>query len=298
MPEILVLGSLNLDIVLYMPRMPAAGETLATDGSATFCGGKGANQAVACARMGAPAAMIGRLGDDPGGQMLRTAIAAESVALDGVATTVGAATGTAVIVLTPDGQNRIFLVGGANTLLSPNDVAVHGARIDSAGLLVCQLEVPMETVAAAIARAVGQGVPVLLNPAPARDLPPFMLAQLDYLIPNETEASLLTGIAVSDPLSAERAAVHLRGQGVGCVVITLGAAGILIADAQGCRHMPAIPATVVDTTAAGDSFIGGFATGILEGLSTDDAARRGLRAAGLCVGRAGAQASLPYRREL
>ncbi len=298
MPEIVVLGSLNLDLVLRMPRMPMAGETLASDQSASLCGGKGANQAVACARMGAPVTMIGRVGDDPAGQMLRTAVGAESIAVDGVAITAGAATGIAVIILTPDGQNRILLAAGANALLSPGDVAAHGARLDAAGLLICQLEVPLETVAAAITRAADHGVPVLLNPAPARELPTALLAKVDYLIPNETEATLLTGIAVNDPLSARQAALVMLEWGVRQVIITLGGAGILIADGQGSRHLPAIPAKVVDTTAAGDSFIGGFATGIIEGLGIDDAAGLGLRAASLCVGRAGAQASLPYRREL
>jgi ribokinase len=298
MPEIVVLGSLNLDLVMRTPRLPIAGETLACDESASFCGGKGANQAVACARMGATVSMIGRVGADPAGQMLKAALRAEAIALDGVVTTDGAATGIAVIILTPDAQNRILLVGGANALLSPDDVAAHGARLDAAGLLICQLEVPLETVAAAIARAAGRGAPVLLNPAPARELPPTMLAQVDYLVPNESEATLLTGIAVNDAPSAASAAMVLRERGVKRVIVTLGAAGILIADGQGCRHMPAIPAQVVDTTAAGDSFIGGFATGIIEGMSIDDAAKLGLRAASLCVGRAGAQASLPYRREL
>jgi ribokinase len=298
MSEIVVLGSLNLDLVLHMPRMPDDGETLASDNSASFCGGKGANQAVACVRMGAAVAMIGRLGGDAPGQTLYNAVAAESIALEGVAVTQGAATGIAVIVLTPGGHNRILLAAGANALLTPADVAANGARIDAAGLLICQLEVPLDTVTAAIARAAGQGVPVLLNPAPARDLPPALLAQVDYLIPNESEAALLTGIAVADDRSAEAAGLALRAQGVKTVILTRGAAGISIADAQGCRHIPAVPANVVDTTAAGDSFIGGFAAGIIEGMDIDAAAHLGLRAASLCVGRAGAQASLPYRREL
>jgi ribokinase len=298
MSEIVVLGSLNLDLVLHMPRMPDDGETLASQSSASFCGGKGANQAVACARMGAAVAMIGRLGGDAPGQTLYNAVAAESIALEGVAVTQGAATGIAVIVLTPGGHNRILLAAGANALLSPADVAANGARIDAAGLLICQLEVPLDTVTAAIVRAAGQGVPVLLNPAPARDLPPTLLAQVDYLIPNESEAALLTGIAVADDRSAEEAALALRAQGVKTVILTRGAAGITIADAQGCRHIPALPANVVDTTAAGDSFIGGFAAGIIEGMDIDAAAHLGLRAASLCVGRAGAQASLPYRRDL
>jgi ribokinase len=156
----------------------------------------------------------------------------------------------------------------------------------------------LESVESAIALAAAQGVPVLLNPAPARALPDDLLARVDYLVPNESEASMLTGVEVRDEASAAVAAGLLLGRGVRCVVITLGASGILIADEHGHRRMPALPTTVIDTTAAGDSFIGGFATGVAEGLSVDDAARLGLSVARLCVSRAGAQASLPRRHEI
>lgn len=297
-PKILVLGSLNLDLVMHVPRVPEAGETLASDSSETFCGGKGANQAVACARMGAAVSMIGRVGDDPAGQMLRDALAEDGIALDGVITTEQTASGVAVILLTPDGQNRILLSAGANARVSADDVAAQSGKFDAARMLVCQLEIPLETVEAAAALAAKCSVPVLLNPAPARALPNSLLKRVDYLVPNESEASLLTGMKVHDVPTAIEAAQALRARGVRCVVITLGALGIVISDEQGSRHMPALPATVVDTTAAGDSFIGGFATGVAEGLGVDEAVRLGLSVARLCVGRAGAQASLPHRREL
>lgn len=296
--DLLVLGSLNLDLVLQMPRMPAAGETLASDDSATFCGGKGANQAVACARMGASVAMLGRIGDDPSGQMLRDALAAEGIDVGGVLVTESCSSGTAVILLTPDGQNRILLVAGANAALSGVDIAAQAGAFDAARVLVCQLEVPLETIEAGIAMAAARGIPVVLNPAPARALPDALLAQVDYLVPNEPETAALTGIDVVDDASAEAAATALQARGVGCVVLTRGASGITIADAQGVRHLPALPADVVDTTAAGDSFIGGFATGLAEGLDVDAAAKLGLQVARICVGRAGAQASLPRRDEL
>ena len=297
-PRIVVLGSLNLDLVFQMSRMPAAGETLASEASAIFCGGKGANQAVACARMGAAVSMIGRVGDDPAGDKLRGALAEEGIARDGVITTPGSLSGTAVIFLTPDGQNRIVIAGGANALLSPEDVAAHAAEFDGARLLVCQLEVPLETVQAAASLAAARRVPFLLNPAPAGALPNDLLRHATYLVPNESEASALTGIVVRDVASAKQAAGLLRERGVQCAIITLGALGIVIADEKGFRHMPAMPTTVVDTTAAGDSFIGGFAAGIAEGLSVDDAARLGLNVARVCVSRAGAQASLPRRDEI
>jgi ribokinase len=296
--KLLVLGSLNLDLVLHVPRMPAAGETLASDASATFCGGKGANQAVACARMGAVVSMIGRIGDDPAGAMLRTALTDEGINPAGVVVTEGVASGTAAILLTPDGQNRIILAAGANGRVSPKDVAAQATLFESARMLVCQLEVPLETVEAAAAYAATRSIPVLLNPAPARALPAELLAHIDYLVPNESEAAALTGIEVRDVASAKEAALLLRQRGVGVVVVTLGASGILIADDRGCRHMPALPTDVVDTTAAGDSFIGGFATGIAEGMDIDAAAQLGLRVARICVSRIGAQASLPRRGEL
>jgi ribokinase len=297
-PRILVLGSLNLDLVLEVERMPGAGETLTSRSSAVHCGGKGANQAVACARLGAEVAMIGRIGADAAGASLRDALAAEGIAPDGVAVTPDAASGTAVVMLTPDGQNRILLAPGANALLSADDVAAQAGRFRAADLLVCQLEVPIATVSAAIERAAAIGLPVLLNPAPAQPLPAALLARIDYLVPNETEAGLLTGIAVDGPARAAEAAALLRRQGARCVVVTLGAGGILIADQAGTRHRPALPAAVVDTTAAGDCFIGGFATGLGEGLDIEAAAAFGQRAARLCVGRPGAQASLPRRDEV
>ena len=217
--------------------------------------------------------------------------------MKGVATTEGSS-GFAVILLTPDGQNRILIAAGANALLSPDDVSRHAALFEQARLLVCQLEVPLETVEAAISLAASRDIPVLLNPAPARTLPAGLFRRIDYLIPNETEASLLTGTVVRDQASANEAAGLLIERGARNVIVTLGALGIVIADSRGYRHMPALPADVVDTTAAGDSFIGGFAAGISEGLSIDEAAQLGLRVARICVGRRGAQASLPHRHEL
>jgi ribokinase len=297
-PGILVVGSLNLDLVLHVARLPEAGETLASERSATFCGGKGANQAVACARMGATVTMIGCVGDDPAGAMLRGALLKDGIALDGIVTTRDAASGAALILLTPDGQNRIVLAAGANAQLRPGDVERHAGLFAHAGLLVCQLEVPLETVAAAVALARTRGVRVLLNPAPAISLPAELYPRIDILIPNELEARLLTGIDVCDAASAGQAAQVFLQRGVRAAIITLGAAGILIADAMGVRHRPALATNVVDTTAAGDSFIGGFASALAGGALIDDAAALGLRVASICVSRAGAQASLPYRDEV
>lgn len=297
-PAIVVVGSSNTDMMVRAPHLPLPGETIIGDELLISPGGKGANQAVACARMGSKVAMIGRLGDDPSASMLRGSLVAEGIDDSGVIETKGTASGTAVILLTPDGQNRIMLIGGANAAVSASDIETQAGAFDGAKLLVCQLEVPMDAVTAGIERARSHGIPVLLNPAPARPLPPELVAQVDYLIPNESEATLLTGITVQGVDSALTAAQALREQGAKTVIVTLGAGGILILDARGHRHLPALPAEVVDTTAAGDSFIGGFSAGIVEGMTVDAAASLGLKAAQICVGRAGAQASLPYRKEI
>ena len=296
--KIVVVGSLNLDFVLRVSRMPAPGETMAAESSATFSGGKGANQAVACARMGAKVAMVGRLGADPAGDMLRGALVAEGIDAAGVQPTPDVASGAAAILLTPDGQNRIIIAAGANGRVTPADVMAQSAAFDGADLLVCQLEVPMETVAAAIAAAETRGIKVLLNPAPAQALPADLIPRIDYMVVNESEATLLTAIEVTDSTSAIAAAAALRSQGARTVIVTLGAGGVLYADDCGATHLKALPATVVDTTAAGDSFIGGLAAGLTEGMALADAVVLGLSAARICVGREGAQASLPRRSEI
>jgi ribokinase len=296
--KIVVVGSLNLDFVLRVSRMPAPGETMAAESSATFSGGKGANQAVACARMGARVAMVGRLGADPAGDMLRSALIAEGIDAEGVLATPESASGAAAILLTPDGQNRIIIAAGANGRVTPADVAAQSAAFEGAGLLVCQLEVPMETVAAAISAAHARGIKVLLNPAPAQALPDHLIPKIDYMVVNETEATMLTGIEVTDPTSATTAAAELRRQGARTVIVTLGAGGVLYGGDFGATHLNALPAKVVDTTAAGDSFIGGFAAGLTEGMALSDAVMLGLSAARICVGREGAQASLPRRSEI
>jgi ribokinase len=297
-PKILILGSIYCDIFLHVSHAPAAGETLTSTGSATYCGGKGANQAVACARLGADVAFLCRVGDDPASTMIRAAMTVEGIAEDLILPTPETPSGTAIVILTPDGQNRIILIGGANAAISPADVAAHEAAFAGAALMVCQMEIPLDTAAAGIAMAGAHGVKVVLNPAPAVKLPREILGQVDYLIPNESEAAILTGIDVHDVPSATAAALWLRGQGARNVIVTLGGAGILIADEAGCRHMPALPANVVDTTGAGDSFTGGFVTGLGEGLGIDEAAMLGLRVARICVSRNGAQASLPRRDEI
>jgi ribokinase len=295
---IVVVGSLNMDLVMRTPRVPVGGETLNGHDFATLPGGKGANQAVACARLGAHVAMIGRVGDDGFGRTLRDGLIADGIDVGGIKPTSATSTGVAMILVEDIGQNRIVLAAGANGALTPADIDAAAATIAGAAMLVVQLEVPMPVVQRAIAVARASGIPVLLNPAPAAPLPDDIWPQIDILVPNESEAALLAGVPVTDVASAFAAARIFRQRGAGCVLITLGKQGVAVVDDAGERHFPAQVVVAVDTTAAGDTFIGGLAAGLVEGLTLDAAVAIGQRASALCVTRHGAQPSIPYRREL
>jgi ribokinase len=296
--SLVVVGSLNMDLVLRVARAPDAGETLTGRDFRVMPGGKGANQAVACARLGGMVTLVGRVGADAFGSELRHVLAADGILLDHVSTDQRAATGVAMILVDDAAQNRIVLAPGANATLAADHIDAAAACIERASLVILQLEVPMATVDHAIGLAKRAGRPVLLNPAPAQPLPGTLWPAIDYLIPNESEAAVLTGIRVDDPRSAAEAAQLLRARGVGHVLVTLGAQGVLIVDADGERHLPAQVVAAVDTTAAGDTFIGGLAAGLLEGMPLDEAARLGQRAAAWCVARIGAQPSIPFRTDL
>jgi ribokinase len=295
---VVVVGSLNMDLVMRVPRVPVGGETLNGHEFRTLPGGKGANQAVACARLGAQVCMIGQVGDDGFGHTLRDGLSADGIDVSGVALTAGMDTGVAMILVEDVGQNRIVLAAGANGALSEVDIDAHCAVIQNAAMLVVQLEIPMPAVQHAIAIAYAAGVPVLLNPAPAALLPEVIWSQVAIFVPNETEASMLAGMPVSDTASAYEAARIFRQRGVACVLVTLGKQGVAIVDDSGERHLPAQIVKAVDTTAAGDTFIGGLTAGLAEGLSLDAAVSLGQRASALCVTRLGAQPSIPYRWEL
>lgn len=295
---IIVVGSLNMDLVVRTPRVPVGGETLNGHGFSTLPGGKGANQAVACARLGGKVGMIGQVGTDGFGDTLREGLSADGIDVIGVRRTSSVGTGVAMILVEDIGQNRIVLAAGANGALTPDDIDAQSAVIKGAALLVVQLEVPMAVVRHAIAIAHAAGVPVLLNPAPAITLPDEIWPQVDILVPNESEASLLSGIEVSDAASAFAAAREFRQRGVACVLVTLGVQGVAIVDDAGERQLPAQVVKAVDTTAAGDTFIGGLTAGLLEGMTLDQAVTLGQKASALCVTRHGAQPSIPYRHEI
>jgi ribokinase len=296
--RIAVVGSVNMDLVVRTSRMPLLGETLTGSDFHTIAGGKGANQAVAAARLGADVSLIGCIGNDRFGAEMRAALAAEGIELTQLCTCENAATGVAVIMVDAASQNSIVLAPGANALLAPRHIDQAVGAIEHAELLICQLETPLAAVERAVEIAQAHGTPVVLNPAPAQALPAELLAQVDYLIPNETEAALLTGVEIRNIDSAEIAAGELCRLGAKTVLITLGAQGVLIADAAGMRLFAAPTVKAVDTTAAGDTFVGAFAVGLAEGLAVADAIRFGQRAAAISVTRFGAQTSIPYRQEL
>ncbi|ROL75593.1 ribokinase [Pseudomonas vranovensis] len=297
--NVVVVGSLNMDLVTRAQRLPRGGETLVGESFVTVPGGKGANQAVAAARLGAQVAMVGCVGDDAYGQQLRQALADEQIDCQAVSIAAGVSSGVALIVVDAASQNAIVIVAGGNGQLLPESVQRFDALLQNAEVIICQLEVPMATVAYTLERGRALGKTVILNPAPASGpLPAEWFAHIDYLIPNESEAEALSGLPVNDLDSAKAAATRLLAMGVGKVIVTLGAQGALFADGQGFRHFPAPVVQPVDTTAAGDTFVGGFAAALARGEEQGVAIALGQRAAALSVTRAGAQPSIPHLSEL
>lgn len=291
--NVVVIGSLNMDLVTRAPRLPKGGETLIGHSFATVSGGKGANQAVAAARLGARVAMVGCVGNDDYGVQLREALLAEQIDCQAVST-VEDSSGVALIVVDDNSQNAIVIVAGANGAMTPAVIDRFDAVLQAADVIICQLEIPDATVGHALKRARALGKTVILNPAPASlPLPADWFAAIDYLIPNESEASALSGLPVDSLQSAESAASQLIAMGAGKVIITLGAQGSLFANGKGFEHFPAPKVQAVDTTAAGDTFVGGFAAALASGKSEAEAIRYGQVAAALSVTRAGAQPSIP-----
>lgn len=296
-PQIAVVGSLNMDIVVRVPRAPEAGETLLAHELFTTPGGKGANQAVACARLGARVAMVGCVGRDDFGQQLREVLRADGVDTSHVRIA-GSTSGVAVILVDDAAENRIVIVPGANAAISTDDVHAAHALLESAAMTVLQLEIPVDVVVAAAALANAAGRKVLFNPAPMRELPDPLWPLVDILVLNETEAAALTGRPVDSIAAAEVVSSELRQRGPTTVILTLGAEGAVLADPSGCRHVAAVKVAAVDTTAAGDTFIGAFAAATVAGLPAGEAVDYAVRAAALCVTRLGAQVSIPFQREL
>lgn len=295
MANVVVVGSLNADLVVKSPRFPQPGETISGEDLQIIPGGKGANQAVAAARQGVKTSMIGRVGSDSFGPFLLENLKSNQVDTSHVLQT-DSATGTAIIVVDANGQNSIVLSPGANGKVTPADV--DSASFADFGLLLLQLEIPTPTVLRAAQRAHEHGLQVILNPAPAKPLPHELLANVDILIPNESELSLLTGLPVNDVSSAEMAAKEILKQGVQTVIVTLGSKGALLVTASQVTHVNTYKVDVIDTTAAGDAFIGGFASAMLSGKSLEDSVRYGCACGALATTKFGAQPSLPTKTEV
>ncbi|HET9912398.1 MAG TPA: ribokinase [Anaerolineales bacterium] len=306
MPDILVVGSMNADLVIRAPRFPQPGETISGEDLQIIPGGKGANQAIAAARQGASVAMVGRVGNDNFGLELINNLKRNNVDASHVQVDSETATGTAIIIVDTNGQNSIILSPGGNGKMSPADL--DNVSFSDHRLLLLQLEIPSEAVFSAAQRAKEGGLRVLLNPAPACSLPDELISLSDFILPNETELSLLTNQPVNDLASAGKAARNLIERGAQNVIVTLGANGALIVSGKQVTHVNTYQVDVVDTTAAGDAFIGGFAAKLLESdgspssmqeqaLALQNAVRYGCACGALAVTKFGAQPSLPTREE-
>ncbi len=297
-PNITVVGSINMDLVFRTPRMPAVGETVSGYKFTTIEGGKGANQAVAAARQDASTSLIACVGNDAYGQQLLNHLQADGINIDYISTLNDIATGVAGIFVNDQGHNSIVIAPGANAQLTAEHILAASDAIKKADLLICQCETPLTTIAAAIQIAFEHNVTVIFNPAPAIAVPYDLLSKVGYLILNEIEAGQLTGIHVSDLSSARSAAHHLIACGVPCVLLTMGEHGVYFAhhEQANSQHLPAIKVQVVDTTAAGDTFVGSFAAAIGRGLSIIDAINVAQHSAALAVTKLGAQSSIPHRK--
>ena len=293
-PTIAVVGSLNLDLVLQVATAPGPGETVLAQALHLVPGGKGGNQAVACARQGARVHLFGRVGGDAYGHTLRTSLAQDGIDHSGVQTDPTETTGVAAITVEATGQNRIVVVPGANGRFELDTQAL-GAVLAQAHSLVLQFETPLTQVMAAAQQAFAAGCRVLLNPSPIQRLPEGLWPLVHTLVVNEVEAAALAGTAVETVADAAMAAQTLRGLGPAQVVVTLGAAGAVAADTLGSTHHPGMAVKAVDTTAAGDTFLGALAVALARGEPLNAAVRDGIRAAALCVTQAGAQPSIPTR---
>lgn len=296
--HITVVGSLNMDLIVRAPRIPQPGETIIGSGFHVAPGGKGANQAVAAARLGARVSLVGRVGQDSFGTDLLANLREASVDHTYVVQDPDAASGVALIEVDDAGQNSIIVASGANMRLSPADVEAAEAVIAGADILLLQLESPLETVTRAAQLARAHQVTVILNPAPAQPLPVELLSAVNILLPNESETAILTGLPVGDQSEIEAAGARLRDLGIETLILTLGERGAMRVTAGGSQLFPTFQVTPVDTTAAGDAFVGGLAVALAEGLSLPEAIRWGNAAGALATTRLGAQPSLPTRQTL
>lgn len=298
MRQLTVLGSVNADHVLKVSSFPRPGETLHGQGYAVIAGGKGANQAVAAARLGANVNFIASVGDDSFGIHIRQDFEKDGINIEGVMIEENTPTGIAMIQVSATGENSICISAEANAHLTPQRIAPHISKIENADMLLLQLEVPIATIEKAAEIANKSGTTVVLNPAPAIPLSDQLLALVDIITPNETEAEVLTGIKVFDDQSAQLAANVLHKKGIKTVLITLGSKGVWLSKEGEGSQIKGYKVDAVDTTAAGDTFNGAFLTALLEDKPLHDAIQFAHAAAALTVTSEGAQSSIPYRKEV
>ncbi|MBN9617957.1 MAG: ribokinase [Acidobacteriales bacterium 59-55] len=297
---VVVVGSINIDLVANTEKIPIEGETVLGKSFRIHPGGKGANQAVAVARLGYPVRMVGRLGDDSFGAQLKANLKSAGVDVAGVAVSPGTS-GIAMIVVAEKGENSIVITPGANALLTPQDLDANIEIIRSASIVLTQLEIPIETVRHLAEICSREEVPLILDPAPAKELPLDLLKNIEWFTPNETEAAFFIGRSngVANTLDPVPMAQRLLRNGMRGVVLKLGSRGAYLASATGqTAFLDPFPAGAIDTTAAGDAFNGAFAVGLMLKMGPVEAARFATAAAAISVTRAGAQPSMPGMEEV
>jgi ribokinase len=298
MSRVVVLGSLNMDLVVSLSRLPRSGETVIGDRLQRFPGGKGANQAVAAARLGAEVAMVGRVGKDSFGEELLSSLRTDGVAVDGVERDANEPTGAALILVEKGGENMIAVARGAGGVVGDADVARATTKLRELDVLLLQLEIPLAAVASAARRAKAAGAWVILNAAPAAALEASLLRQVDVLVVNELEAEPILGRPAADSQEAEEAARIAVERGARSAVVTLGAAGAVLADGNAIHRMKALRVDAVDATGAGDAFVGALAAALAAGAALVEAAELAGAAGAAAVTKPGAQASLPRPEDL
>ena len=299
MGKILVIGSLNIDMVMKVDHMPTAGETILCDGMKLVAGGKGANQACAAGRLGTDVTMLGAIGNDSHGEMQRDSLQRSGVDVSGLITKERVSTGTAFITVNKEGNNSIVVVQGANAQFTPEDIEAHRDLLEECEIVILQLEIPMDTVLYAVKLARTLGKTVILDPAPVPEHFPEELYQyVDIIKPNESELSRLTGIADAQN-HLEEAVQIVKDHGVKNVLVTLGGDGVYLdTENESPVHIPAKKVKVVDTTAAGDSFTAALAAMLLEGKTLKEAAEFANQVSAIVVTREGAQDSIPTLQEV
>jgi ribokinase len=293
MADVVVVGSLSMDLTASTARLPSAGETVIGSSFTMVPGGKGNNQAVTCARQGVATAMVGRVGSDAFGDAIRAQLVAEGVDISHLTADLSGATGIAHITVDSTGQNFIIVVPRSNRALTVQHVREAAGLIDGAAVLLVQLEVRLEVVRAALEAARRAGTTTMLNPAPALELDDDLLSNVDICLPNEVEAAALTDMRVDGVDGAIEAARALLSRGCGAVIVTLGAKGAVYLDNERALEVPALSVPVVDTVAAGDAFCGAFASALARGSDVETGLVRATAAGALAVGVAGATPSLP-----